>query len=74
MIVLTVLLGFLIARVAYKPLRSAPRMSVMISAIGVSYLLQNWHWYVTGGLARAYPCPPVDQPTRHGAGHARPSG
>ena len=39
--VLTVLLGFAIERVAYKPLRTAPRMSVMISAIGVSYLLQN---------------------------------
>ncbi len=34
---MTVVLGFLIERVAYKPLRSAPRMSVMISAIGVSY-------------------------------------
>ena len=41
MILLTVLLGFVIERAAYKPLRSAPRMSVMISAIGVSYLLQN---------------------------------
>ena len=33
MIALTVLLGFLIERAAYKPLRTAPRMSVMISAI-----------------------------------------
>mgnify|MGYP003295944182 CR=1 FL=1 len=41
MIVLTVILGFIIERAAYKPLRTAPRMSVMISAIGVSYLLQN---------------------------------
>lgn len=40
-IVLTVILGFTVERVAYKPLRSAPRMSIMISAIGVSYLLQN---------------------------------
>ena len=55
MIVLTVLLGFLIERVAYKPLRTAPRMSVMISAIGVSYLLQNLATYITGGIARAYP-------------------
>ena len=36
MAALTVLLGFVIERVAYKPLRTAPRMSVMISAIGVS--------------------------------------
>ena len=54
-IVLTVLLGFLVERLAYKPLRSAPRMSVMISAIGVSYLLQNFAWYATGGLAKQYP-------------------
>ncbi|MCI5754003.1 MAG: branched-chain amino acid ABC transporter permease [Clostridiales bacterium] len=54
-IILTVLLGFLIERVAYKPLRSAPRMSIMISAIGVSYLLQNCALYFTGGLAKIYP-------------------
>ena len=57
-IVLTVLLGFTVERVAYKPLRSAPRMSIMISAIGVSYLLQNLMWYVTGGLAKQYPSIP----------------
>lgn len=55
MILLTVLLGFLIERVAYRPLRSAPRMSVMISAIGVSYLLQNLALYITGGLNKNYP-------------------
>lgn len=54
-IVLTVLLGVAIEKAAYKPLRSAPRMSVMISAIGVSYLLQNLALYVTGGLAKVYP-------------------
>ena len=45
-------------RVAYKPLRTAPRMSIMISAIGASYLLQNLMWYVTGGLAKQYPVLP----------------
>ncbi|MFG6373125.1 MAG: branched-chain amino acid ABC transporter permease [Oscillospiraceae bacterium] len=55
MLVLTVALGFAIERAAYKPLRSAPRMSVMISAIGVSYLLQNLATYVTGGLPKSYP-------------------
>ena len=49
-LVVTVLLGFLIERVAYKPLRSAPRMSLMISAIGVSYLIQNLAFYITGGV------------------------
>ena len=47
-ILMTAVLAFLIERVAYKPLRSAPRMSVMISAIGVSYLLQNTATYITG--------------------------
>ena len=54
-IALTVGLGFFIERAAYKPLRSAPRMSVMISAIGVSYLLQNTATYVTGGQPMTYP-------------------
>ena len=57
-ILLTVLLGVVVERVAYKPLRTAPRMSVMISAIGMSYLLQNLMWYVTGGLAKQYPTLP----------------
>ena len=57
-LIATVLLGFVIERVAYKPLRSAPRMSVMISAIGVSYLLQNCALYFTGGLAQIYPTIP----------------
>jgi len=57
-IILTVLLGFIIERAAYKPLRSAPRMSIMISAIGVSYLLQNISLYITGGLNKNYPSIP----------------
>lgn len=57
-LILTVILGFTVERVAYKPLRTAPRMSIMISAIGVSYLLQNLMWYLTGGLAKQYPTLP----------------
>lgn len=57
-IILTVALGFFIEKVAYKPLRNAPRMSVMISAIGVSYLLQNLALYLTGGLNKTYPTIP----------------
>ena len=55
MLVLTVLLGFVIERAAYKPLRSAPRMSVMISAIGVSYLLQNLALLVFGPNPMSFP-------------------
>ena len=57
-IIVTVILGMTIERVAYKPLRNSPRMSVMISAIGVSYLLQNLALYITGGLAQVYPTIP----------------
>ena len=57
-IVITVILGFAIERAAYKPLRTAPRMSIMISAIGVSYLLQNLALYITGGLNKNYPSIP----------------
>ncbi|MBI5640995.1 MAG: branched-chain amino acid ABC transporter permease, partial [Nitrospirae bacterium] len=34
--------GFTIEKIAYKPLRSAPRLSPLISAIGVSIFLQNY--------------------------------
>ena len=57
-LILTVVLGVMIEKVAYKPLRQAPRMSVMISAIGVSYLLQNVALYATGGQPQTYPSLP----------------
>ena len=59
MIALTEFVGFAIEKCAYSPLRTAPRMSVMISAIGVSYLLQNLVCYVTGGLAKQFPDIPL---------------
>ena len=72
-IILTVALSCAIERVAYKPLRSAPRMSVMISAIGVSYLLQNLALYITGGLNKNYPAIPwiSDQVTVFGMATTR---
>lgn len=51
----TVILGVTIERIAYKPLRSAPRMSIMISAIGVSYFLQNVATYLFSALPKPYP-------------------
>ena len=57
-ILITIVLGFTVERAAYAPLRSAPRMSLMISAIGVSYLLQNLLWYLTGGQPQQYPAIP----------------
>ena len=58
-IIITIILGFCIERAAYLPLRNAPRMSVMISAIGVSYLLQNVITYLTGGQPMTYPTIPM---------------
>jgi len=57
-IIATVILGVLIEKLAYKPLRSAPRMSIMISAIGVSYLLQNLATYLFTALPKGYPSIP----------------
>ena len=54
-LIITTILGVGIERVAYKPLRTAPRMSVMISAIGVSYLLQNLATYLFTALPKGYP-------------------
>ncbi|MDD2957251.1 MAG: branched-chain amino acid ABC transporter permease [Lachnospiraceae bacterium] len=51
----TILLGVVIEKAAYRPLRSSPRMSVMISAIGVSYLLQNLATYLFTAIPKSYP-------------------
>ena len=40
-VVICTLLGVVIERFAYKPLRQAPALAVLITAIGVSYFLQN---------------------------------
>ena len=48
-------LGVLIERLAYKPLRSAPRISALITAIGVSYFLQNSALLIWGSAPKSYP-------------------
>ena len=40
-ILICTILGIIVERLAYKPLRQAPSLAVLITAIGVSYLLQN---------------------------------
>lgn len=52
---MTALLGVVIERIAYKPLRTAPRMSIMISAIGVSFFLENFATYLFTGLPKSFP-------------------
>ena len=45
-------LGITVDRIAYRPLREAPRISALISAIGVSFLLENFGLVVFTGLPR----------------------
>ena len=52
--VITAVLGVITDQVAYKPLRSAPRISALITAIGVSYLLRNGIIVLAGAETRAY--------------------
>lgn len=54
---LTGLWGWAIERVAYRPLRGAPKLAPLISAIGMSIVLQNFAQITQG--ARVKPLPPV---------------
>ena len=47
-VVISTLLGVIIEKVAYTPLRSAPRLSLLITAIGISFLLENGAQLVFG--------------------------
>ncbi len=49
------LLGILIERLAYRPLRSAASLAVLITAIGVSYLLQNSALLIFTSNTKVYP-------------------
>ena len=49
--------GILVDKIAYKPLRNAPRISALISAIGVSFFIQNLSIVIFTGLPR-----PVSRP------------
>lgn len=52
---LTGILGMLIERFAYRPLRSAPRISVLITAIGVSFFLEYTMMYFVTPQPRTFP-------------------
>lgn len=58
-IILTGFLGMSIEKAAYKPLRDSPRISVLISAIGVSFLIQNLSLVIFGGRAKAFYQPSI---------------
>jgi branched-chain amino acid transport system permease protein len=58
-IVVTAAFGVLLERVAYRPLRDSPRISVMISAIGASFLIENVGIVVFGGRPKGVAVPDV---------------
>ncbi len=54
-VVVCVIFGVLIERIAYKPLRNSPRISSLITAIGVSMLLQNAALLIFGAQPQPFP-------------------
>lgn len=58
-IVLTAFIGMLIDKGAYKPLRNAPRISALITAIGVSFFLENLGLVIFGGRPKGFYRPPI---------------
>ncbi len=63
-IVICTVLGVVIEKVAYKPLRNASSLAVLITAIGVSYLLQNAALLIFGSDAKSFTSV-VNIPTLH---------
>lgn len=63
-IIVCAILGVLIERIAYRPLRNSPRISNLITAIGVSLLLENLAMMFFGAASK--PFPPVFPATRIG--------
>jgi len=53
--VVCALLGMMIERLAYRPLRNAARIVILITAIGVSFLLENLGIYAVGAQAKGFP-------------------
>ena len=53
--VVTAVLGIIVERCAYKPLRHAPRLSVLITAIGVSFFLEYTMMYFVSPTPRTFP-------------------
>ena len=48
-------IGVLIEYIAYRPLRHSPRITVLISALGISFLLENGMTYLYGSDQRSFP-------------------
>lgn len=58
-IILTALLGMTVEVAAYRSLRDAPKISILISAIGASFLIENLAIVIFGGRPKAFPTEPL---------------
>jgi len=65
-VVVCVTVGVLVERIAYKPLRNSPPLSVLITAIGVSYFLQSLAQLIFGTNQKAFPKFIVLEPVKLG--------
>ena len=54
---LTTIFGIGLERAAYRPLRDSPRISIMISAIGASFLIENLAIVLFDARPKAFPVP-----------------
>ncbi len=66
--IVTTILGVVIERVAYKPLRNSTRIAVLITAIGVSLFLEYTMMYFVGAAVRSYPPLPAFLSTSYNFG------
>ncbi len=56
-VTLSAAFGMFMDKIAYKPLREAPKISLLITAIGISFFLENAFTVFAGGVPRAFPVP-----------------
>ncbi len=61
----TAFVGVVIDKIAYKPLRNASRISSLITAIGVSFFLENLFLVIFGGVPKSFPIPALFSGTLH---------
>lgn len=53
--IISSIVGIIVEKIAYKPLRNSPRITLLITAIGVSLLLQNGMRYIVGPNPKPFP-------------------
>jgi len=58
-IILTAFLGMGVEKIAYRPIREAPKITILISAIGASYLLENLSTVLFTGVPKIIPQVPL---------------